>query len=548
MLAWGKGLGYTVQPRVRVRAMDFNINTVLKRLEAATSRLEDIVVYNEGKSSESLSENRGTVSPRTSSVAASAAPPMPRSSNPSPRASVPSTGAAATAAVATQAPAANKGLDALKAIEGQQLAEYVKISTEIAPAVGKQAEQFKLAYAAMLKFVSEAQSQPKPASIDDLVTLLNPINTEAGKIEDIRSEFRSERELTNFLATVPAGSGALGWVSIEGKNEAANFIQEMRDSSLFYGNRALKDHSNARAWLNSFTGVLDGLKQVVKTEFPAGIEWNVTPGAASSASASSAPAPPAPAPGAGAPPPPPPPPSVADLTKDLGSSSSAPAAAPAGGLTGVFAELNQGENIASALKPVDKKALKSTKPPVPKSSKPGKPSSSSSATSAPTARTGGAKKTPRVELAESTWYVEDLDEKHDIEIEASMGQSVRIDNCNNCTITIKGKAATFNLSRCNRVGLLVQTMVASCDIVNCQNFGLQVTGTVPSLMIDQSGQGSIYLSEDSLGVDIFTSQTTAINVNLPEGEPGAYREVPLGEQIVHNIVGENIKSQVVKHA
>lgn len=529
--------------------MDFNINTVLKRLEAATSRLEDIVVYNEAKPADSLRDNRSTVSPRSSAVTADQAPPMPQSNNPSPRASIPSTGAAAAAS----APASNKGLDALKAIESKQVAEFVKTSNGIAPAVGKQAEQFKLAYAAMLKFVSSAQSQPKPSSIDSLVEMLNPINAEASKIEDMRSEFRSERELTNFLATVPAGAGALGWVSIEGKNEAANFIQEMRDSSLFYGNRALKDHSDARPWLNAFTSVLDSLKETVKAEFPSGIEWNVTPGAAGAgAGAAGAGAPPAPAPSAGGgapPPPPPPPPSVSQLTKDLGSSPAPSAgAAPAGGLSGVFAELNQGENIASALKPVDKKALKSTKPPVPKSSKPGKPSAASGS-SAPGASTGStAKKTPRMELVESTWHVEDLDEKHDIQIEASMGQSVRIDNCNNCTITITGKAATFNLSRCNRVGLMVQTMVASCDIVNCQNFGLQVTGTVPSLMIDQSGQGSIFLSEDSLGVDIFTSQTTAINVNLPEGEPGAYREVPLGEQIVHNIVGENIKSQVVKHA
>lgn len=213
-------------------------------------------------------------------------------------------------------------------------------------------------------------------------------------------------------------------------------------------------------------------------------------------------------------------------------------------MSGVLGELSQGESVAAKLRPSSKAALKDTKPPVPRSTKPklpGKPKPKAS-----TASTAALK--PRIELDDTKWHIEDQVDKHDIEIRAELGQSVLIDNCTNCTIRIDGKAATFSMSRCRKVGLLVDRMVASCDVVNCADFGVQVTGQVPSLMLDQSANGAIYLSEESVGLDIVTSQCTAINVNVPDGAPGAFKELSLGEQIVHTIVNGAVRSDVVKHA
>lgn len=510
--------------------------TVLKRLEAATSRLEDMVIFNERQQLNPLSDSgaayqgngfRGStdqLSPRSSlQLAKDPAPPLP---------SAPVTQKNIKAEAQHSGDA---GLLALTDIKSAQLASFVDLSAQIAEGVHKQAQAVASAYEAMLEIVRGASTRSKP-EMEAFVTLLQPMNSEAGKVESLRDEYRNERALANYFATVPAGVAALGWVTIEGKQQASGYIQEMRDSTQFYANRALKDSKEAKPWVQSYIAFLEALQAAVSTHYPEGLKWT----GSGTAPSSNAPV------SSGAPPPPPPPPSVSQLTANLPSQpASQPASQPQGGLSGVFAELNQGESIVSGLKKTDKKALKETKPPVSRSTKPKPDAGHLSASGA--VSTAPKKLVPRIELVESKWHVEDLEDRHDVEISASMGQSVQIDNCRNCTIKILGKAATFNLSRSNHVGLLVETMVASCDIVNSANFGLQVTGTVPSLMLDQCSQGSIYLSEDSLGVDFYTSQTTAINVNIPEGEPGAYREVPLGEQILHNIVNGNIRSSVVKH-
>lgn len=500
----------------------YNMTTVLKRLEAAASRLEDMVMFSERQQLTSLNdasaplqgngfrEGSDLVSPRSSLHPAKDPAPL-LSSAPATQQDAKSYASAPESA----------GIAALTSIKTAQLASFVDLSAQVGESVHKQAQAVASAYGAMLDVVHEATQRSKP-EMEAFVALLQPMNSEAGKVESLRDEFRGEKALTNYFATVTAGVAALGWVAIEGKQQAAGYIQEMRDSTQFYANRALKDHKDAQPWVKSFVSFLEALHSAVCTNYPEGLKWTVS-------SAPNAPV------SGGAPPPPPPPPSVSQLTANILSKS---ASQPQGGLSGVFAELNQGESIASGLRKTDKKALKEIKPPVSRSAKP------KLATFTPAS---SKKLFPRVELVESKWHVEDLEDRHDVEISASMGQSVQIDNCRNCTIKIIGKAATFNLSRSDHVGLLVETMVASCDIVNSADFGLQVTGTMPSLMLDQCSQGSIYLSEESLGVDLYTSQTTAINVNIPEEEPGAYREVPLGEQILHNIVNGNIRSSVVKH-
>jgi len=526
---------------------------MLKRLEAAASRLEDVVLFAERRRDAAVEDEKVGGEPAKREVDSVSSTVSPRSTQPfvvvdGPP--MPELGGAATPP---------PGLAALEAVKTGPLAEYVKISKDIAPGVAAQADAFAAAFAEMLKIVNLSARARKP-EMEQFVQLLQPVNEAAAKVEAVRDEYFRERALANFLATVPAGVGAFGWVTISGKNQPASFIAEMKDSAQFYANRALKDHKDAKPWVQSFLGVLSALSEAVKTDFPEGLVWNPQGvsalEAASSAGAAGAATPAAPAAPAGpaggpAPPPPPPPPSVAQLTADSGPAPAptAPAApTEGGGMNGVFAELSQGESISTGLKPKSQ-SLKASKPPLPKSTKP-KPKGEASAAPAAgaTAVTTAAKPLrPRVELVESTYYVEDLRDRHDIEIAAGIGQSVRIDNCQQCTIKITGKAAMFNMSRCAHVGLMVENMVASCDIVNCTNFGLQVTGTLPSLMLDQAAQGHIYLSKESLGLDLFTSQTSTININIPEDEEGAFREVPLGEQIVHNIVNGGVKSSVVKH-
>lgn len=47
----------------------------------------------------------------------------------------------------------------------------------------------------------------------------------------------------NHLATVGEGIGALGWVTIEGA-ESPKYVGEMKDASLFYGNRVVREYKD----------------------------------------------------------------------------------------------------------------------------------------------------------------------------------------------------------------------------------------------------------------------------------------------------------------
>lgn len=559
----------------------YNLSTVLKRLEAATSRLEDIMIFAEKP--QAIPPIPGNQSQRPSAAISPLEHVSPRTSvrdKPSvdqitvgSAGSVGSTGSTGSAAPSGASGANGAVGTALSPISSPApvvsalaelssvLAEFTNQSEKVDAVVFDQAKNFADAANAMTQFVEKAVSMPKP-ELAAFPELLTPVNLAAAKVDEQRSAVPSNSPFANCLATVASGVPALGWVAIEGKQQASGFVQEMRDSAMFYANRVLNGNKELKPWVDSFIAYLDGLKKLVAETCPEGLEWNSSPGSTGSASSTSSASPTSSTSSAsgGAPPPPPPPPSVDQLTANLTSTTSTPSTtgtSTGGGMSGVFSELSKGESIASGLKPSSRATLKNEKPPVAKSSKPKLPSkpklrnsagSANSATSANSASSASAKLKPRVELVDTKWYIEDLNDRHDVEVTADIGQSVQIDNCTNCTVKIMGKGATFSVSRCKKIGVLVDNMVASCDIMNSSDFGVQITGNVPSLMIDQCANGSIYLSEESIGADLFTSQSTAINVNVPTGEPGAYTELSLGEQIVHNVVNGSIKSTVVQHA
>lgn len=54
-------------------------------------------------------------------------------------------------------------------------------------------------------------------------------------------------------------------------------------------------------------------------------------------------------------------------------------------------------------------------------------------------------------------------------------------------------------------------------------------GKVPTISIDKTDGCQIYLSSDSLDVDIISSKSSEMNVLIPKGD-GDYTEIPIPEQ------------------
>lgn len=227
-------------------------------------------------------------------------------------------------------------------------------------------------------------------------------------------------------------------------------------------------------------------------------------------------------------------------------------AAP-GDMGAIFDQLNRGSAVTSGLRKVDKSEMTHKNPTLRAAAPvPAQPESSGRLSPAPGRKPEAlrAKKPSRKELEGNKWTIENFDnESTPIEIEAEKNHSILISRCKSTTIIIKGKANAISIDNCSRLDLLVDTLVSSVSAVSSQNFRLQVTGTLPSIELDKIDGATVYLSNESLATEIYTSKCTAINVTLPPTGDGAEddsKECPVPEQIRSWVENGQVFSEIVK--
>ena len=297
----------------------------------------------------------------------------------------------------------------------------------------------------------------------------------------------------------------------------------------------------------------------MKRCFPNNISWNPNGKPAAdvlrevSATAFSPPDPPL-AGGLPPPPPPPGPPPVLDI-------SGAPAPAPpskSGGFDAVFSELNKGEAVTAGLRKVEKSQMTHKNPSLRASST--VPSSGSARGKSPVPvrkpkpESMRVKKPPKKELVDKKWTVEnfDKDQTTPIEIEAQQHHSVLISKCSNCTVIVKGKANAITVENTQRFNIIVDTLISSVDVIKSSNFALQVTGTVPTVLMDQIDGAQIYFSKESASTKVYSSKSAGINivVLMGEGEDEESTELPVPTQFCSYFDPEKgqMINEIVEHA
>lgn len=539
------------------------------RLEAATSRLEDLTVY-QAEALKAISGNPAATSTSTQTPKAvpaaapkqqtfNAAPPAPAAPSAPPAPPAPSTPAAPPAPTAAPIP---KSVVEYDSFIKESAVPFFNLSNEIGEPVSKQAQDIKQALSKtrdLLLIASESKkpADNNPALADFYKTIIGPLQAAVAVKES--KESRTSK-LYNHIATLADGVSAFSWFSVP---TPAPFIGEFKDSAQFFANKVLKEFRGVDQkhvdWVQSFLNLLVKLQAYVKEYQTTGPAWNnqgkdfsevVNNFKKSDSSAKSAP-PPAPgAPSAGGPPPPPPPPpSAADLMKEGPSQSSGGSS----GMGAVFSQLNQGEGITSKLKKVDKSQMTHKNPELRKSStvqggsKPAPPKKPASLLQKKQPQ--AAKRPPRKELVDNKWFIENIEDDSSIVIEAELSHAVFIDRCANSTIQIKGKANAITLNSCTGCGVLLDTLVSGVDVIKCKKFGIQVTGKVHTISIDQSDGGQIYLSKESIDMEIYTSQSTGLNIEVPKEEAGDFEEVAVPEQLLHKIGPDGkLVSTIVEHA
>ena len=507
----------------------YNIVTILKRLEAATSRLEDITIFQEEAHKAKQHEKDGGLARDVGG----------------------SSGIESSYGVTpTPAPVAKeekpKFLTSFEDIIKNVVTPFVASSKVLDPLVGEVAENLESAFHSEAEFLLIASKSLKPELTDSsFAEILAPINQKIGKIIEIKDANRRS-SFFNHLNTVAEGAPVLGWIVTE---TPVSFIPDFKDSASFWSNRIMKEFKDTEPkhveWVKLFLNIFEELKTYVKEYHSTGPSWNKNgkPLADIIAERASATSVPALAIGGGAPPPPPPPPPPASIFEDKKE-------APAGSMNAVFADLNKGENITSGLKKVDKSEMTHKNPELrskdtPVSSKkpapPKKPTSLSQ-----------RKKPAKKELVDGTkWIIEHFTEddvSEPIVIDVEMHQSVFIGNCSGITVQLKGKANAVSISETKNTGVVVDSLISGIDIIKSYKFGLQITGVVAIVSVDKSDEGSIYLSKESVAADaqVFTSCTTSLNVNVPQDDD--FAELAIPEQFKHTIKNGKLVSEVVEHA
>lgn len=102
---------------------------------------------------------------------------------------------------------------------------------------------------------------------------------------------------------------------------------------------------------------------------------------------------------------------------------------------------------------------------------------------------------------------------------------------------------------CIKTSVLVESVISSVSVTASPSFALQITGSAPTIQLDSTDSGQIYLSKDCLGVELVTAKCSSINVSLPvEGEEeGVFEEKPIPEMLRTVIVNGVLTTSVVEH-
>ncbi|CDH11150.1 probable Adenylyl cyclase-associated protein [Zygosaccharomyces bailii ISA1307] len=531
----------------KFNVQSYSLVKLLKRLEDATARLEDVTIYQEGYIESRIAENAaaGVVSSKEMS-------------------SVPSDGAS-TSVVTTKSseptPAGSQvppSVAQFSHLIQDDLAPLINLSAKTDASVAATVQVFKEAFDRQLGFLKIAAVSKKPDfSSKEFADALAPINQAILKIGELKDQNRQSKYFP-YLNSVAEGAALFSWVAVD---TPVSLIGDFKEAAQFWTNRVLKEFKdtdpNAAAWVKSFLSIFDHLKAYVKEYHPTGVSWNANGEDFAAALAhaeendTTAPQAPSSAASGGAPPPPPPPAPPASVFE--ANSEAAEDNVGSGGIDAVFAELNQGENITKGLKKVDKSQQTHKNPELRGTST--VPSQRTSTKSPPPVKPKKpnmfkTKKPPRKELVGNKWFVEHFENipAEPIVIEGKQDESIFVGNCTNVLIQVKGKVNAITVNQSDSINLVLDSCISGLELIKCNKFGAQVEHSVPQITLDKCDGGNIFLSPSSMNTEIYTTCTTAINVNLPVGEDGDFVEFPIPEQMVHNFNDNKLNTNIYEHA
>ncbi|XP_078712455.1 adenylyl cyclase-associated protein 1-like isoform X1 [Lampetra fluviatilis] len=408
-------------------------------------------------------------------------------------------------------------VEAFDSILAGPVAQYLRYSRDIGGEVASHAEMVKTALHAQRSFLVTAARSQQPSEMA-LMQLLKPISEKVQEVQGLRERNRGS-VLFNHLSAVSESIPALGWVTMA--PTPSSYVKEMNDAAMFYTNRVLKEYRDSSdkrhvEWVTAFLGIWKELQAYIREYHTTGVEWKDSNPKAEEATSGALSTPPPP------PPPPPPPGPPPPLLPSLARQDSA-----TGDRSALFAEINQGEGIARALKHVSDK-VKTHKNPGLRAQ--GSVSRGDSPQSSPHRALAARKQQqPVLELEGKKWRVEYQENAEGLLIEdTELKQVVYVFQCVNSMLQIKGKINSIIIDNCKRLGLVFENVVGIVEVINSKSVQLQVEGKVPTISINKTDGCQVFLSPQSLDCEIVSAKSSEMNILVPDHDD--YREFPVPEQ------------------
>ncbi|XP_011146293.1 adenylyl cyclase-associated protein 1 isoform X3 [Harpegnathos saltator] len=393
--------------------------------------------------------------------------------------------------------------------------EYLELSQKIGGDVAAHSKLVEKAFQFQLQFIHTAASRAAPANQSEHVALLEPMSAQIQRIQEFREKNRGS-PFFNHLSAISESIPALGWVAVS--PTPAPYVKEMNDAGQFYTNRVLKDWKEKDKmhidWCKAWVQTLTDLQQYVRQHHTTGLVWGKT-GAAP----------------AGIPPPPPPSMPIGDIIAPLSMINDDRSA--------LFAQINQGEDITKNLKKVTSDMQTHKNPSLRSGPAPFKAPAIASVTPMKNVLPANAPiDKPSVFTRDGKKWLVEYQKGENLMIDnAEMNNVVYIFRCQDSTLTVKGKVNSVVMDSCRKSSIVFDSLVSSIEFVNCQSVQMQVLGKVPTISIDKTDGCQMYLSADSLDVELITSKSSEMNVMVPKAN-GDYAEYPVPEQfkttISHN--------------
>ncbi|OLY81704.1 Adenylyl cyclase-associated protein 1 [Smittium mucronatum] len=390
-------------------------------------------------------------------------------------------------------------------------------------------------------FIQVASQMNKP-NPEELQLLLSHIQVSIESVMNFKYSNRMSR-LTNNLNAVAEGVAAFGWVAVD--KDQLGYITEMKQSSLFYTNRILKEFRASNPaqveFVDKFLNVLDQLFNYVKIYHTVGLQYGYSSPLLTIDQALAYLIDP----------------TIQQTSTDSVNSSvsTVTPSAPAGdsanykssgtaGVNALFSEINQGEGITHGLKKVDLNATRSADLPA-----------SASASSAPRNLAAGAPKPqspPIKELQGKRWVVENfVDSEVTVEV-TDITQTCYIFNCTGCTVVIVNKVNNLTVDKCLKTSVVFDAVVSSCDVVNSQSVKVQANFAIPLINVDKSNGVQIFLNDSNKeNVEILTAKSSEINVCYTDEtseDAFDYREFFIPEQMKTKVINGKLNTVVLDHS